>query len=143
MEMRWTGPPREAMRPMPAWFRAVLAKYKRVAIAGGPRTGKSSLANVVTDRTVLHTDDLMDERWEDVPAVVRLRLAGNPSFVVEGVQVPRALRRGLEVDAVVWLGSAKVPLTPGQRTMAKAVGTVFEQWRAISAGRVPVIQEGR
>jgi hypothetical protein len=143
MEMRWTGDQRSAARPMPAWFRDVLARYKRVAIAGGPGSGKTTLASAVTDRTILHTDDLIHEKWEDVPGIVRLRLAGLAAFVVEGVQVPRALRRGLEVDAVVWLRSAKVPLTPGQRTMAKAVGTVFEQWRAISAGRVPVIQEGR
>lgn len=129
-------------RPTPAWFRSALARYPRIAIAGGPRTGKSSLVSNVTDRFVLHTDDLIGEKWEDVPGVVRLRLAGKPSFVVEGVQVPRALRRGLVVDAVVWMRSAKVALTSGQRVMAKAVGTVFEDWRAINAGRVPVLMEG-
>ncbi len=129
-------------RPQPAWFRVALARYPRVAVTGGPKSGKTSICTGVTDRFVLHTDDLIEEKWEDVPGIVRLRLADKASFVVEGVQVPRALRRGLVVDAVVWMRSAKTSLTPGQRTMAKAVGTVFEQWRALNAGRVPIITEG-
>jgi hypothetical protein len=125
----------------PAWFRSALARYPRIAIAGGPRTGKSSLASAVSDRPVLHTDSLMQENWEDVPLIVQKRLEGQASFVVEGVQVPRSLRKGLVVDAVVWMSRPKVPLTVGQGVMTKAVATVFEEWRSISDGRVPVIME--
>lgn len=84
----------------------------------------------------------MQEKWEDVPAIVMERLRGMPSFVVEGVQVPRSLRKGLVVDAVVWMSRPKVPLTVGQEVMTKAVSTVFSEWRSISAGRVPVLTEG-
>lgn len=130
----------------PPWFADVLRCYPRVAVAGGPRTGKTTLVSAVADRPILHTDDLMSFPWEQVPHLViqRATKAGR-SFVVEGVQVPRALRKGLAVDAVVWLGAPRTDLTPGQHVMSRAVHTVFEDWRAnIPAARgVPVFREPR
>src|SRR5262245_4436614 len=40
-----------------SWFDDVLGKYSRVAIVGGPRTGKTTLSATVSDRPVIHTDD--------------------------------------------------------------------------------------
>lgn len=61
-------------------------------------------------------------------------------WVVEGVQVARALRKGLQVDAVVYLRGTTQVLTPGQESMRKAVHTVFCDWRsgAIGARSIPV-----
>jgi hypothetical protein len=55
--------------------------------------------------------------------------APHDSFVVEGVQAARALRRGLVVDAVVYLDDAKAEQTDDQESMSKAVNTVFNDWR--------------
>ncbi len=121
------------------WFRLKLLEFPRIAIAGGPRTGKTTLSRIVVDRPVEHTDDYMQYAWEDVPPLVIHKLANVPRFVVEGVQVPRCLRKGLRVDAVVWLDQPLVPLSEGQRTMMKGVRTVFLQWCATNEN-VPVIQ---
>lgn len=108
----------------------VLERHKRIAIAGGPLTGKTSLAAEVTDRPVFHTDEYMDLPWSDQPLKWLDRLRDLPSFVLEGVQVPRTLRKGLVVDAVIWLDTPKEILTPGQARMAKAVATVYREWKA-------------
>lgn len=106
-----------------------MLQHKRIAIAGGPRTGKTTLAKLFDDREKLSTDDLMDLPWGDVPQEIIKKLEKSGSFVVEGVQVPRALRKGLKVDCVVWLDQPKVAQTPKQASMSKAVKTVFDEWR--------------
>lgn len=44
----------------------ILSQFRRVAIAGGPRTGKTTLAAAVTDRRVIATDDYMGKPWADI-----------------------------------------------------------------------------
>lgn len=107
------------------WFRAVLESYDRIAIVGGPKTGKTTLCEQVADRPVFHTDDLRSIAWADVPLAVIAAIGENPRFVVEGVQVARVLRKGLEVDLVLFLSKPKVERTAGQESMAKAVRTVL------------------
>ena len=119
-----------------------LARYQRIAIAGGPQVGKTSVwAAHVTDRRVLHTDDWMGAKWADVPYLVLGACQPLTRFCVEGVQVPRTLRKGLEVDAVVWLAHPLTELSEGQERMRKAVETVFRDWQA-KASRVPPIYKG-
>lgn len=115
---------------MSDWFAEALAKYARIAIAGGPRVGKTTLTGRVTDRPVIHTDDTMSEPWEQQPFIAIERCRPHASFVIEGVQVPRALRKGLVVDAVLWLDQALAPVTPRQASMGKGVLSVFAGWRA-------------
>jgi hypothetical protein len=51
-------------------FACFLRTYARVAIAGGPRTGKTTLAATVKDRPVVHTDDfIVGHEWSEVPAL--------------------------------------------------------------------------
>jgi len=127
---------------LPNWFRMAMATYKRVAIAGGPKVGKTWLSAGVTDRPVIHTDDVMGEQWENVPFVCIQRAKGLESFVIEGVQVPRCLRKGMVVDAVIWLSRPKAQRTPGQEAMAKAVASVFEDWRrSFDLHQIPIIRE--
>ena len=107
------------------------SQHKRIAIVGGPRTGKTTLARAIRGRPIISTDDYMDLAWEDVPdKVIQVAGAAGGSFVVEGVQAARALRKGLEVDAVVVMVHPKVELTPGQLSMAKGVMTVLEDWQS-------------
>ena len=118
-------------------MQVILAQHRRVAIVGGPHTGKSTFARSVRDRPVIATDDYINLPWEDVPAkVIEAAGAAGPAFVVEGVQAARALRKGLEVDAVIVLTQPKTELTPGQAAMGKGVMTVFNEWQA---GRPPVV----
>lgn len=126
----------------PGWFRELLKTKKRIAIAGGPRAGKTTLAMGVRDRPVLSTDSYMSIDWENVPEVVNDAVSELPEFILEGVQVARCLRKGLKVDAVVYLGMPRVELTKGQETMRKACRTVFEEWLRSGAG-VDVIEVPR
>ncbi len=128
----------------PAWFGAVLSRYKRIAIVGGPRVGKSTLAARVTDRPVFSTDEFMGTPWDDVPGAVNAKAdTQGASWVVEGVQVARALRKGLKPDVVVYLdGPAHEALSTGQEAMAKAVATVFDEWNAGNA-KTPVIRRNK
>ncbi len=112
-------------------FKRVFDLFDKVAIAGAPRTGKTTLAKLVTDRPIMHTDDHMGVDWskqsENVAALIN---AQDGKCCVEGMTVPRALRKGMKVDAVIWLNSPKVEQTKGQQTMGKAARTVFDEWRA-------------
>lgn len=124
----------------PQWFSRVLASHRRVAIVGGPSTGKTTLAATVTDRPVFGTDDTMALPWSDVPGAVisKARELGD-AWVIEGVQVARALRKGLVPDVVVVLDEAHGALTTGQAAMGKAVHTVLGEWSATNR-TVPVVR---
>lgn len=115
-------------------------KRKRVAIAGGPKTGKSTLAQKMAGaRHVLSTDSFIDTTaFEDVPDEVAKALAGFDEFVVEGVQVARCLRRGLQVDVVVVLEEEFEELSKERAAMAKGCRTVFDEWLDTMAS-VPVL----
>ena len=106
----------------------ILAKNRRVAIVGGPRTGKTTMASYVRDRKVYHTDDFMHLDWKDQPDFIIQLLKDQSTYVVEGVQVARALRKGLPVDAVIFLRNPKLELNVKQEAMRKTVDKVFTEW---------------
>lgn len=122
-------------------FRDLMSRYNRIAIAGGPRCGKTTLATFardqIGDRSVFTHDDFKGFEWSAVPEAMMGATQSRERFVIEGVNVARALRKGLEVDAVVYLHKARVPRVKGQISMAKGVHTVFMQWRE-SNQHVPV-----
>jgi dephospho-CoA kinase len=115
-------------------FLEILREHKRVGIVGGPRTGKTTLASLVRDRPVIGTDRFKDEvSWDDTPASIIAEAEKHESVVIEGVMVARALRKGLPLDAIIYLTRPKVDeseLKQGHRSMAKGVQTVFREWRA-------------
>lgn len=120
----------------------LLSQYDRIAICGGPATGKTTIATWCTkDRPLLHTDDFMHLEWAEVPQAVIDQCSHHPRFVVEGVQVARALRKGLQVDAVLYLD---VCMAPERRnsSMAKAVNTVFTEYRQLNR-TIPVYSPDR
>ena len=122
------------------WFIGILRDHARVAIAGGPKSGKTTLSRMATDRPVFSTDDLIGATdWAGAPAGIMQMVAKSPDrYVVEGVQVPRALRKGLTPDAVVWLGTPRVELTPGQDAMRKGTETVMRDWMANGSAGIAV-----
>ena len=107
----------------------LLSKYDKIAICGGPATGKSYLSRPVTDRPVIHTDDYKGKDWADTPTKTMAALDGMPRFLVEGVHASHCLRRGLKVDAVIFLDDIK-DVSRERPATTKAVNTVFNDWRA-------------
>ncbi len=118
----------------------MLKRYKRIAIAGAPRCGKTTLALTVKDRAVLSTDSYMNVAWEQVPEMVNDAVSRLPSFVLEGVMVGRCLRKGLKVDAVIYLDRPHVPLTKGQETMRKGCRKIYNDWLATLERDADVIE---
>lgn len=126
---------------LPTWLPPLLRIYPRIAITGGPKAGKSTLAALVKTRPIIHTDDFAKLGWSEASAaVVKHCNELPPYFLVEGVAVPRALRKGLKVDCVIWLVGAHDTLTVPQESMAKACKTVFEEWRGLNPDAIVVIR---
>lgn len=112
----------------------------RIVIAGGPRTGKTTLAvRLGVERFLIprHTDDLIPTHtWSKASDEVALWLEHHGPFIVEGVATVRALRKFMQrhptrrpCDVVHWLYAPKVEQTPNQRAMAKAALTIWVQIR--------------
>jgi hypothetical protein len=94
----------------------------------------------VTDRPVIATDSYMGLPWGDIPHKVIADIGDAEAFVVEGVQVARTLRKGLAVDAVVYLTRPKAEVKREHVAMAKGIATVMRGWLA-GAPSVPVYVE--
>lgn len=126
-----------------AWFADVLKRYNRIAVVGGPRAGKTTLVRAARSHSKIHTDDYRTRSWAAVPhALIAdvLDLAEDtPKFIVEGVQVARALRKGLEVDVVLVLNEPLTELTTAQEGMRKGVMTVLADWYK-DRKDVPILQ---
>jgi hypothetical protein len=123
-----------------SWLGRMLEKYPRVAIAGGPKVGKTTavlkLASTAVPASMkLATtryfagDDLIALGWSEASEALAEQVNKHTGpLVVEGVQVPRALRKGMRVDCVIWLSHPHVALTKQQEAMAKGCGTVMREW---------------
>lgn len=105
----------------------------RIAIAGGPRTGKTTAASTLPG-AALHTDDVMRLGWSAASQEVSTWFDRPGDVVVEGVAVPRALRKwlkrnpvGMPVETVVLLAYPYETLTPGQSRMTKGHATVWSE----------------
>ena len=107
-----------------------LQRYNRIAIVGGPRTGKTTLSKKFEGQwDVICTDAWKHLPWHLQPVKITEACQGSERFVLEGVQAARVLRRGLEVDLVVFLDAPHVPLSGKQESMTKGIKTIFSQWR--------------
>jgi hypothetical protein len=110
----------------------LLDTYPRVVIAGGPRCGKTTLAEDIekrNDRRVFYDTEFRRFDWPAVPHAMIGATAHLDRFCLESVNVGRALRKGLKVDAVIYLHKPHVPRTSRQIAMAKGVHTIFNDWR--------------
>jgi len=107
----------------------------RVAVVGGPRAGKTTLALGIAWKlgglAVRHADDLISLGWSDASALLAQEMLASDGGIFEGVAVVRGLRKALAisarapVDALVILPDAHEPLTPEQRAMWSAQGTIL------------------
>lgn len=114
-----------------------LEDYPRVIIVGGPNTGKSTVADKAGakfDRPVRHTDSLVKLGWSEASAEASTWFDIEGPWIIEGVAVPRALRKWIaahplqNLDAhVLMLEEPLTPLTKGQASMAKGVATVWNE----------------
>lgn len=105
----------------------------RLVIAGGPKTGKTTLANTMS-ADVLHTDDLIGLGWVSARDAIAARLGPDAPAVIEGVQAVRGLRQwlrehpeGRPCDELIWLERPKVARTEGQAIMARGIETVLRE----------------
>lgn len=112
----------------------------RICITGGPKTGKTTLANKIADEygdhtgtTVGHTDDLIaTHEWSSASEEVSHWLDAPGPWIIEGVAVSRALRKWRDahpgqrptIDRLIILSHPWESLSKGQDTMAKGVATV-------------------
>jgi hypothetical protein len=106
----------------------------RVLIAGVPRAGKTTFASSFSGE-VLHTDDLIETHdWSGASAQAAEWMSRPGARVIEGVAVPRALRKwlaanaeGKPADVVYFLDEPHVNLQHGQIAMAKGCRTVWNE----------------
>jgi hypothetical protein len=116
----------------------------RILILGGPKTGKTTLANKIGERMKLaispprirHSDELIGKLdWSDSSKAVALWLSEPGNYVIEGVTVIRALRKHFAIsnagpcDHIIYLTEPYVTLTPGQLSMTKGVDTIWGEIR--------------
>ncbi len=124
------------------WFSGILKRYDRVVVTGPSGCGKSTLADEVRvdDRPILRSDDFKKHDFETVPyEIIKAADAAGPSWLAEGVMLPRALRKGLDCDAVVYLDRPRREQLPGQVAQGKGmVWKVFREWRASAGAGIPV-----
>ena len=101
-----------------------------VVICGGPKTGKTHLCRNL-GRQVIHTDEYMPSfTWVEGPWALISWVRGKDRWVMEGVQSARALRKGLEADAVIFLDGSVQELQPRQEGLRKSVDKWFGDWHA-------------
>ena len=121
----------------------------RIVVLGGPRTGKTTYATRLARELGVHlastgkrteapeglvsTDNYLDSgSYDDLPDRVIADLRGRESFVLEGTQAARVLRRWLrttpdevKLDKVLAFGRPWVRRTPKQEATAKGVRTTL------------------
>jgi SPP1 gp7 family putative phage head morphogenesis protein len=104
----------------------------RVVIAGGPRSGKTTLAATMGEAK--HTDDIIDLGWSEASSAAMTWFDAPGPWVIEGVATARALRKWLDAnpqgkpcDVVFWMPVPHVMLAKGQSTMLKGCEAVWRQ----------------
>jgi adenylate kinase family enzyme len=122
----------------------------RIVVIGGPRTGKTTYATKLAKQLGVHlgstgkrteqedglvsTDNYMRRsNWKTLPEVVIKDLKNRDSWVLEGTQAARVLRRWLKespsevkVDKVLVFNRPWVARNAGQEAMAKGVRTILK-----------------
>lgn len=110
----------------------------RIIVAGGPRTGKTTLADRLAAGlgiTARHTDDLIGTLdWSASSAEVATWFDADGPWVIEGVAAARAIRKwlaahpeGTPANVVHLLTEPFEPLNTRQLGMAKGCETVWNE----------------
>jgi hypothetical protein len=114
----------------------------KIAITGSPKAGKSTLAKALASilgYPLKSTDEVSDLEWSQASEEVSRWFDWPGDFIIEGVTVPRALRKWSirnpgkppPLDRFIIIPEAKVLLTEqGQVTMKKQVVGLSDTLRA-------------
>ena len=117
----------------PTVWRELVAAYSRIALTGVVNSGKTLLLEEggrgTPPKEVVHTDQLKRSDWPSIPSKICSMTSGKDSIIVVGTQVPRCLRKGLEVDAVVWLNTSRTGLDRRQEGFGKGIRKIMHAWR--------------
>jgi len=117
-----------------------------VAVAGFPGAGKTYTADAwvaEAGATVVRTDDWTSLAWIAQPGAVleALRNVSADVVIVEGVTVPRLLKRGWTPDLVVWVEHPDTDGESRHRAIRGSIMSSWRQWRRTVAGQaVPLRQ---
>lgn len=106
-----------------------LRAYARIGVIGPPKAGKTTLSATLGDALdlpIIHSDDWQHLPWSDQSAALAAHCASPDRYLVEGVAVARALRKGLQVDCLIYLQTPLIPLTPGQASLGKGLATIVK-----------------
>ena len=129
----------------------LLSTYERIAITGYPDAGKTTVARTIADRLVLNTGTAAQGGDGHTPESVTMEdlaswwvaaLDGVPRFCLEGVFVPRVVRRAIRenhldlFDCVLWIKPHQ-GWAPDKRraSFRKAIDTVYRQAFDLSVDR--------
>lgn len=110
----------------------------RILITAGPKCGKTTFAEELSnggDPPVLHGDDLIGKKeWSEASEEISRWFDHEGDFIIEGVQVARALRKwfarnpvGIPADAIYHSDTPFVELNKGQAAMLKDHETVWNE----------------
>ncbi len=109
----------------------------RTLIAGGPRTGKTTLGGKLARAAGIKlrsTDDLIPLGWSEASEAAAGWMSVAGPWVIEGVALPRALRKWLEAhrtgkpaDELYWLAVPREERSAGQIRMAAGCETVWAE----------------
>lgn len=120
----------------------------RLLITGGPKTGKTTYSQNYPN--VRHTDDLMRLLWSTQSDQISHWLDQPAPWVIEGVAIPRALRKWLKrnatgspCDHLIYLTEPRIPRTLSQQALDKATWTIWQGIEPALRARGVVIQFGK
>jgi hypothetical protein len=110
----------------------------KICISGPPRSGKSILSDKMGKNLsipVFHCDDLISTHsWSEASDFIASDWMNRDSFIIEGVQVARALRKWLiacpnekPCDTLYILNTPFIKLTPKQESMNKGIISVTNE----------------
>lgn len=108
----------------------------KICIAGGPKTGKTTLSEQLAkdyNLPVVHGDDFMSMGWSESSAHLAKLIMEAETGIFEGVQIARALRKALEASpaapcrSLIILRRPLQELTKGQASMTKGCETVMAE----------------
>ncbi len=104
----------------------------RIAIAGGPRAGKTTAARAY-GTLILHTDDVKGLPWSDASFEVSRWFDRSGSWVIEGVTVMRGLRKwlarngtGKPCDILIFIEGSRLELNTRQEGLRQQVQAQFD-----------------